>query len=300
MKKLYCALLTVACLTGFSFAEDMIKAAGSVFVDAAEGKTKKAPSAKIIGFYFSAHWCPPCRTFTPKLVEFYSALKQDGKDIEIIFVSSDKGEDEMMTYMKETSMPWLAVPYDSVASDALKEIKKEELNSGGIPALVIVRDGQIVTKNGRNDVQSLGSEAYQKWLKMEPEALEKVAEKKPSAKTDSVISAPEKKELDFNELTEQIINLDGKVIKTSINHVSNDFTQRKNGEYHASCGQTGQNNSVRLTLVMFPEEGKDFFQYLAKQNHWGGGSRTVYILVRGRTLEAVGTRYRKNKNEYSW
>lgn len=27
---------------------------------------------KLILFYFSAHWCPPCRAFTPILCEFYS------------------------------------------------------------------------------------------------------------------------------------------------------------------------------------------------------------------------------------
>ncbi len=27
---------------------------------------------KIIAFYFSASWCPPCRDFTPILADFYS------------------------------------------------------------------------------------------------------------------------------------------------------------------------------------------------------------------------------------
>ena len=27
---------------------------------------------KILCFYFSAHWCPPCRNFTPILADFYS------------------------------------------------------------------------------------------------------------------------------------------------------------------------------------------------------------------------------------
>ena len=27
---------------------------------------------KVLAFYFSAHWCPPCRLFTPVLAEFYS------------------------------------------------------------------------------------------------------------------------------------------------------------------------------------------------------------------------------------
>ena len=41
-----------------------------------------------IGIYFSAHWCPPCRGFTPKLCEKYLQLKAAGKKVEMIFVSS--------------------------------------------------------------------------------------------------------------------------------------------------------------------------------------------------------------------
>ena len=32
---------------------------------------------KIIGIYFSAQWCPPCRHFTPSLVEFRDKNKKD-------------------------------------------------------------------------------------------------------------------------------------------------------------------------------------------------------------------------------
>jgi nucleoredoxin len=28
-------------------------------------------SKKVVLFYFSAHWCPPCRAFTPLLKDFY-------------------------------------------------------------------------------------------------------------------------------------------------------------------------------------------------------------------------------------
>eukprot|EP00884_Botryococcus_braunii_P006330 jgi/Botrbrau1/15699/Bobra.4_1s0072.1 len=52
----------------------------------------------VIGLYFSAHWCPPCRRFTPKLVETYKSLKAAGKQFEIIFISSDHGPTQFEEY----------------------------------------------------------------------------------------------------------------------------------------------------------------------------------------------------------
>ena len=40
-----------------------------------------------VGIYFSASWCPPCKTFTPKLIEFYNKVNENKKVFEIIFVA---------------------------------------------------------------------------------------------------------------------------------------------------------------------------------------------------------------------
>src|SRR5947207_3259613 len=89
---------------------------------------------KIYGLYFSAHWCGPCRKFTPKLVEYYNKIANEHSEFEVIFVSSDKSADEMATYMQEAAMPWAAIEFSKLTS--VPSLKKYA--GDGIPDLVIV------------------------------------------------------------------------------------------------------------------------------------------------------------------
>ena len=46
--------------------------------------------------------CPPCRRFTPELAEYYKQMKEKvGDKLEIVFVSSDRSEDEWREYFGE-------------------------------------------------------------------------------------------------------------------------------------------------------------------------------------------------------
>ena len=61
----------------------------------------------------SAHWCPPCRGFTPQLAESYTRFKASSHprrdDLSIVFVSSDRTQEAFDEYFAE--MPWLALPF---------------------------------------------------------------------------------------------------------------------------------------------------------------------------------------------
>ena len=66
---------------------------------------------RVVGLYFSASWCPPCKHFTPVLAELYQSLRQRNSPFEVLYVSFDKTEDDMHEYMTEMHADWLALPH---------------------------------------------------------------------------------------------------------------------------------------------------------------------------------------------
>jgi len=102
-----------------------------------------------VALYFSAHWCPPCRGFTPQLAEWYKKDLQS-KGLEVIFVSSDRDEEAFKAYFGE--QPWLALPYTD--RDAKERLSKK-FKVQGIPSMVILdADGKTITTDGRSAVSS--------------------------------------------------------------------------------------------------------------------------------------------------
>jgi nucleoredoxin len=129
----------------------MTEELGAEFVSQGGAAVDKSSfDGKYVGIYFSAHWCPPCRQFTPKLVDFYNKRKELGHDdFEIIFASSDKDKNQFDEYFAE--MPWLALPFQ----DPRKEALSTRFGVEGIPFFVILDpERNVVTTSARNAIMA--------------------------------------------------------------------------------------------------------------------------------------------------
>lgn len=122
----------------------------------AQIKVSELANTKVVGLYFSAHWCPPCRRFTPDLVKAYNEMKKQGKEIEIIFVSGDTDEKAFNEYFRE--MPWLALPYQDRETE---QNLSKKYDVEGIPTLIILDgNGTTITNDGRTFISLGGANAY--------------------------------------------------------------------------------------------------------------------------------------------
>lgn len=124
---------------------------------------------KKLALYFSAHWCPPCRGFTPELKKTYDQMKASGRDdFEFIFVSSDRDQASFDEYHGE--MPWLALPFDRRAE---KEALSRQMGVDGIPTLITLDENlNIINKGARGSASSDPTGAKFPW---EPEPVEELS-----------------------------------------------------------------------------------------------------------------------------
>jgi thiol-disulfide isomerase/thioredoxin len=117
-------------------------------------RTAEALQGKVVGVYFSASWCGPCRQYTPLLADVYS--KSKGKPFEIVFVSADHSEEDFRSYYNDHH-PWLAMAYD----DPSRESFMAKFSVRGIPRLCILKpSGEILVDN----VGPITASAVDNWI----------------------------------------------------------------------------------------------------------------------------------------
>ncbi|MCK5941223.1 MAG: hypothetical protein KAI24_04565 [Planctomycetes bacterium] len=92
--------------------------------------------------YMSADWCGHCHAFNPTILDFYRRNKRHaGKRFEVIWVSNDRSEQEMLGYAQAAGYPWPSVEWSQLQSIP----RTQGLRTSGIPYLALLDDrGAVV------------------------------------------------------------------------------------------------------------------------------------------------------------
>ena len=134
-------------------AEARFKKLSDAYEGLSQGKTARLTQvqtaealneAEVVGLYFTASWCGPCRQTTPQLAELYRKLrKKHGTAFEIVCVSFDESEEKFESYFQK--MPWLALPFRCMQTTVLSEM----LHVNGIPTLVLLdKKARVISSDG--------------------------------------------------------------------------------------------------------------------------------------------------------
>ncbi|KAD2803933.1 hypothetical protein E3N88_37310 [Mikania micrantha] len=110
---------------------------------------------KTLWLLFSANWSRPCKAFIPQLVQAYNTLKETGKEIEVIFVSFDRDENEYEEHIK--GMPWLVVPFNLILQTFIGNAYK--VNQ--IPLFIPLDVGtKLLSKDAVGLINDYGADAF--------------------------------------------------------------------------------------------------------------------------------------------
>jgi len=106
-----------------------------------------ALAGRLVVVVASASWCDACRALEPALRAAYAALRDEGKPVEVVWLSE---ENDAAAHAKTRSaMPWLAVPYGAPErEDALEHFKCTQ-----IPKIVVLNSrGRVVEADAGADL----------------------------------------------------------------------------------------------------------------------------------------------------
>ncbi|KAL7524372.1 hypothetical protein ACHAXR_000550 [Thalassiosira sp. AJA248-18] len=140
-------------------------------------------NSDLVALYFAAAWCPMSTPVSFALDEAFGkndmllTPKGGRKSLAIVYVSSDKTINEFNGYLHNRN--WIAIPFESSQRSELKkhfstcahrELKELNIDRRHEIPTIIVIDSQtrgIITTNGADDVDEMGSNALDHWKDMQ-------------------------------------------------------------------------------------------------------------------------------------
>ena len=124
---------------------------------------------KRVAYYFSAGWCPMCTSFEPSLIQFRQAAKDSDKEIQFIYVPSDRSAEQAL--QRADALDMWSVPFGDQADNIKKEFHiwagAESMKLGfgrrsGVPAIVVL-NRETGNELAFVPAESQGVAALQSW-----------------------------------------------------------------------------------------------------------------------------------------
>lgn len=121
----------------------------------------------VICYYVAAKWCPSSKKFKEELENFYNAVNQPKKRLEIIYISVDASETDHKEQV--SSFPWLNTAFNTPG--IRKFLSENSITL--IPSLLLIKkeDGTIIKKDCRGDVHFKGAPVIEEWINLSYEAM---------------------------------------------------------------------------------------------------------------------------------
>lgn len=125
--------------------QDLVVVQGNKLVPLNSDRFLKAPYTVL---YFGAGWCPDCRRFSPSLVMAYNHQKESEPRFEVLLLTMDKTENDMLQYMRSERMKWPALAFDKMSQP--NDLKKY-YSHRGIPCLSVIDQKGTVVLQSKSD-----------------------------------------------------------------------------------------------------------------------------------------------------
>jgi nucleoredoxin len=110
--------------------------------------TTRLRRARVVAFFYSAAWCAPCRQFSPKLVRFYNAALKQYPWFEVVLVSHDRNDHELIEHLNAEQISFPVLRMEQAPGWVQLRCGK------GIPTLVITdAEGRVLSQSWQEDRQ---------------------------------------------------------------------------------------------------------------------------------------------------
>jgi len=140
----------------------------------------KALAGKEVAIFYAGEFCPVCRDFTPKLKEFFDKRNEEGRPLEVIFLSADASEEAALKHFQRSHGDWLRLDFSDPLSTELKRkyriasrvphelqllsAEEKRTRRSGVPAVLLIKpDG---TEIQFFNTEQLGRAALDPWDSM--------------------------------------------------------------------------------------------------------------------------------------